>query len=286
MSTEKLKKIAEETLEVIDSGKYKNLSGNTISIKDSLESSIKRSVLYKPDWCLPFGIDKHGKFLKASRMEISVTRESTLDAAFRLRDENPCILNFASAKNPGGGFLRGSSAQEESIARSSGLYPTLIQYPEYYEENKRSQRDNIGLYLDYAIYSPDVPIFRNDRGLWLDEPYTTSIVTSPAPNTRAIFEENKDLTPEEKGGMIRKVSDVLYDRGKQVLSIMAHHGHKTIVLGAWGCGIFGNNPSMVAHTFGWLLEELPYFDKVVFAIYDSIDSEVYREFAELFFQEN
>jgi uncharacterized protein (TIGR02452 family) len=273
----KAKKIAEETVEAIKALKYKTASGRTVSLDKLVSPAVRRSQLYKPDWNIYLG-DRERNESPA----ISVTRESTLEAAARLADENPAVLNFASAKHPGGGFLRGALAQEESIARSSALYHTLIQHPEYYEENKRSQSNSIGLYLDYAIYSPDVPIIRNDRGEWLEEPYTVSFVTSPAPNRRAIFGnlvEEPDLDEEY---VEAEIARAFFGRMRQVLSIMAGHGHRTIILGAWGCGVFGNQPAAVASMFKHLLKEHPFFDKVVFAIYDAPDSPVYREFEEVF----
>jgi uncharacterized protein (TIGR02452 family) len=283
----KLQRIAEETLAAIDAGKYINSSGKTIPIKKLLDYSIKGSRLYKPD-----SIDELTKSNNQTRKlfaspKISITSESSLEAAFRLANEHPCLLNFASAKHAGGGFLRGSAAQEESIARSSGLYPTLIQHPEFYEENKRSQAKNIGLYLDYAIYSPEVPIFRNDAGEWLEAPYVVSVLTSPAPNRHAILNTDEDdvvqlSLDDDIDAIEMKIIETLDKRMYHVLSIMAAQGHRTIILGAWGCGIFGNDPLVVAELFRENLQKLPFFDTVVFAIYDKPDSDTVRSFVQIF----
>jgi uncharacterized protein (TIGR02452 family) len=283
----KVKKIAEETMEAIKDQKYKTSSGRTISLDKLIQPAVRRSKLYKPGepgfsgWLDPDVVEN-------PRPRISVTRESTLEAAQRLADENACVLNFASAKHPGGGFLQGALAQEESIARSSALYHTLIVHPEMYEENKRSQKDNIGLYLDYAIYSPDVPVIRNDRGEWLDEPYTISVVTSPAPNRGAIFSDQDapDVGTDERSeffmGMEERIVETLSRRMNQILKIMIVEGHRTIVLGAWGCGVFGNIPLVVARRFKDALDKHPYFDNIVFAIYGAPDSEIYRSFEKIF----
>ena len=290
----KLQKIAEDTIAAIDAEKYTTPSGRTLSLDKLMASCTRRSVLYKPD-----GIAELEKSNGLTRRivtapEIMVTRESTLEAAVRLASERPCILNFASAKHPGGGFLRGSPAQEESIARSSGLYPTLIRHPEFYEENKKSQKDNIGLYLNYAIYSPDVPVMRNDAGEWLEEPYLVSVVTSPAPNRHAILnvddddryvlvgKEDKPISDDEAEAVEKKIEEVFDGRMRQVLSIMAAQGHRTIILGAWGCGVFGNDPLMVAELFRDNLKKLPFFDRVSFPIYDRSDSETLRSFVQIF----
>jgi uncharacterized protein (TIGR02452 family) len=291
----KLQKIAEDTIKAIDAGKYTNPSGKIIPIEKLITSSVKRSKLYRPnDSELDWEINKTRKIIINPIIE--VTRESSLEAAYRLANESPCLLNFASSKHPGGGFLRGAPAQEESIARSSGLYPTLIKHPEFYEENKKSQRDNIGLYLDYAIYSPGVPVIRNDAGDWLEDPYFTAVLTSPAPNRAAILNEKhevyeaanegKDAEDEDLEDDIDEMDDeiekTLDKRMHQVLSIMAANGHRTIILGAWGCGVFGNDPLTVAGLFRDNLQKLPFFDKVVFAIYDKRDAEVVRSFVQIF----
>lgn len=283
MSRNILKKIAEETIRAIDAEKYKTPSGASMSLDKLIGPSVRRSKLYRPN-----ETEEIIKALDTTRAlsagpEIVVTRESTLAAAARLVKERPCLLNFASAKHPGGGFLGGAAAQEESIARSSALYPTLIKHPEYYEENKRSQKDNICLYLDYAIYSPDVPVFRNDSGDWLEQPYLTSVLTSPAPNRHAIFDdEDNKMDDDQEEAMEIKIEETFNRRMNQVLSIMALHGHRTIILGAWGCGIFGNDPLMVAELFRDNLKKLPFFDKVAFPIYDRTDSDVLRSFVQIF----
>ena len=112
-----------------------------------------------------------------------MTGETTLAAAERLAEFRPLCLNFASAKNPGGGLLSGSQTQEESLARSSGLYATLLPMTELYAYNRHL---GTSLYSDYMIYSPDVPVFRSDSGLLLEVPYLASFITAPAVNAGAV----------------------------------------------------------------------------------------------------
>src|SRR5919108_730072 len=97
-------------------------------------------------------------------------RACSAPAARRLATEpegDPCCLNFASAKHPGGGFLGGARAQEETLARASGLYASLVGNPMY--AFHKAQDDP--MYSNYAIYAPDVPVLRTDEGLLLSEPY-------------------------------------------------------------------------------------------------------------------
>lgn len=265
MSKEKFKKIAEETLNAINVGNFTTQSGKSVKIN---LRSLNDSILFKPNWGCDFKETNINK-----NPNISVTQESTLSAAKRLFDEgkNPCVLNFASGTNPGGGFKRGTASQEESIARSSTLYPTLIIHPEFYLENKKEA----GVYKNYAIYSRDVMVIKDYNGNWLEDPYNVSVLTSAAPNMNLIRKlTSQTVNPE--------VEEAFYDRIDQVLKIMHHCDHKNIVLGAWGCGAFGNDPWLVSDFFLDLLESNPYFDEIVFAIYDKKESDTFKAFEEAF----
>ncbi len=181
------------------------------------------------------------------RPVIEVTRESSLEAARRLG--SPAVLVFASARRPGGGFLRGAQAQEESIARSSALYACQLTQPGFY------RRGATGLYTDDVIYSPGVPVFRDDDGTLLERAHTASMLTCAAPNV-----------PELPIAQLERVPPVLSRRAVRVLEVAAYHGERVLVLGAWGCGVFGNDPAVVAPVWASALREVPYFDHVTFAI--------------------
>jgi uncharacterized protein (TIGR02452 family) len=178
------------------------------------------------------------------------------------RQERVVALNFASAKNPGGGFLTGSQAQEESLARCSSLFRCIEPMREMYETNRRSSC----LYTDHMIYSPDVPVFRRDvDDTLLEEPYVVSIITAPAVNAGAVLRNERVRVPQ--------IEPVMRARSAKVLAIAARHGHRRLILGAWGCGVFQNSPDDVAR---WFAEHLrgdgafaSAFDRVVFAILDT-----------------
>jgi uncharacterized protein (TIGR02452 family) len=194
-----------------------------------------------------------------------VTGESTLAALLRLageggaREGGPVALNFASARNPGGGVANGARAQEESLARSTALYASLVRCPEFYEYH-RAERSL--LYSDRVIWSPRVPVLCDDRGDRLAEPPAVGFLTCAAPNRRMI-ERNGVESAEEIPG-------VLTARARGVLSVAAHHGVDVLVLGAWGCGVFGNRPQEVAAAFAEHLrgDFAGVFERVVFAILD------------------
>jgi len=126
-------------------------------------------------------------------------------------------------------------------------------------------------------------VFRNDAGDWLEQSYLTSVLTSPAPNRHAIFnDEDNKMDDDQEEVMEIRIEETLFKRMNQILSIMALHGHRTIILGAWGCGVFGNDPLLVAELFKENLKKLPFFDRVAFPIYDRSDSDVLRSFVQIF----
>ena len=188
---------------------------------------------------------------------------STLAGINRLLADGPgpvAALNFASAKNPGGGFLNGSQAQEESLARSSALYASLQQAPEYY---RRHRADPSALYSDAMILSPACPVFRDDDGNLLPEPLPVTFITSAAPNAGAVA--------RNAPGELVMIPDTLRRRAELVLALAADHGAPTLVLGAWGCGVFRNDPDMVAEVFAELLGRgwATRFRRVVFSVLDT-----------------
>lgn len=242
----RLREIARRTVEIADTGAYETPSGTRVEIDTAGAAAETR--MYEPGETLrPKG--------STSVAEVEVTHESTLEAARRLAPDVACLI-FASAKNPGGGFLGGAQAQEESVARASGLYRCLRTEPDFYAYH-RSQGDL--RYSDRVIHSPAVPVFRDDKGRLLEEPYEAAMITAAAPNLGAILRNTPELADS--------VPDVLSRRAERVLTIAAAHEHRTLVLGAWGCGVFRNEPRTVAEAFREALTAVPYFDRVVFAIY-------------------
>ncbi len=270
-------RVALETLKILESGYYTNHLGTTIDINEDLKIAINNTVLYKPNTFANIE-DEHEKIRNEKEPKMSnieITDETTICAARRLvADEGfdkVVCLNFASAKNPGGGFLSGSQAQEESLARSSGLYPCISQMKEMYDYNWGIKTC---LYSDYMIYSPKVPVFRDDNNKLLNEAFLTSFITAPAVNAGVVMEREK--------GSTEKIHSVMINRIKKILLIAALNNNKAIVLGAYGCGVFRNKAEDVAEYFRKVLNEDGYkllFDKVVFAIYDNaVDKSKIRVF--------
>ncbi len=255
--------LAQETLKVIDQGFYHNQKGESQHLISLISNAVEGTQYVKDS-------DFDELYLKrdnvihereGTRTVFEVTSESSLEAAHRLivseNLKDVSCLNFASAKNPGGGFLGGSQAQEEALARSSALFPCISNNMEMYKYNRGRKTC---LYSDHMQYSPNVPVFRDDDGSFLERPYLVSFITSPAVNAGAL-----------KGSEKKKLPEVMLRRTERVLTLAAANRQKTLILGAWGCGVFKNNPDDIASYFAnHLLGDGIFsrvFDRVVFAIY-------------------
>lgn len=187
-------------------------------------------------------------------------------------------LNFASAKNPGGGFLGGSQAQEEALCRASALYLTINPQQEYYQVNRTC---GTCLYTDYMIYSPGVPVFRDDRDELLQQPFEVSVITSPAVNAGALANSQPEQLP--------KLQSVMRQRIEKLLTVAVLHGYSRLVLGAWGCGVFRNEPAEIASLFHDALTGrfARAFEEVAFGVLDfTKDQATFHAFADEFSIEN
>lgn len=276
----RLAEVARQTLDIIHSGRYVLPDGSAVAVGDAVARAVAGTRLYLPDDALPNGAQPDGLLPAGARGDdvparaqplIEVTTESTVEAGRRLGPGTVALV-FASARNPGGGFLTGARAQEEDIARASALYPCLCAVPDYYAHH-RASRDL--RYTDRVIYCPQVPVFRDHSGALLAQPYDLSFIVAAAPNLGAIL----SATPE----LADTVPAVLHRRAERVVRIAVAHGHRKIVLGAWGCGVFRNSPEVVAAAFRHALAQVPGLDHVVFAILDRTgDGPIYRTFADVF----
>jgi len=265
--------MAKQTVEICDAGYYVARNGLRVNIGADLARARDETILYSPE---KQPASRQADRTRETRFE--VRNETAFEAIARLGAAGGHLgcLNFASAKNPGGGFLNGSLAQEEALACASGLYPCLLAAPLYYERN-RAQRS--ALYLDLAIFSPLVPFFRDDAGELLEKPILASVITAPAPNAGAIA--------HNEPGNLRQVEPTMQRRAELVLNIASAHQVDRLILGAWGCGVFRNDPRKVAAIFASLLKSpgkfAGAFTEVVFAVFDRSESvETYRAFADRF----
>ena len=170
------------------------------------------------------------------------------------------VLNFASFKNPGGGFIHGMMAQEEAICHDSFLYNVLSQKTSYYGWNR--EHLNSGLYRDRALYSPDV-IFSSGK--------MVDVLTCAAPNLGPIIKYNKPVIKDIVKTQIARVAFIC--------SILEKQQVDTVILGAWGCGVFKNDPYTIAYLFDYFLSMLDgHFKRVIFAIPDAKYKPNYKAF--------
>lgn len=256
---DKRKNLAEDTLQALEQGFYTTSSGKRIDLTAIQQRAEQGTKVYSPK--LSDDLINQSIPELEENTQIEVNNLTTLDATRQLIaagfTEVLC-LNFASAKNAGGGFLGGSQAQEESIARATGLYKCLLRADEYYETNRNTKSC---FYTDYMIYSPSVPILKNEKGNYLEELVTCAIITAPAVNTGVVKQREAHRLDEVELVMKRRI--------KKVLAIALANGHRSIVLGAWGCGVFQNDPNAIAQYFKEVIDTdfHTHFKKIVFAIY-------------------
>ena len=256
--------IAQETVEIANRGWYEPTTGKRVDISAAMDRCLSGTTLYRPA-----ELDGLGVVAADYDTVFEVANETSLAAARRLVVDRghaaTMCLNFASAKNPGGGFLGGSQAQEESLARSSGLYRSLLSQGGYYEANRSC---GTCLYTDNMIFSHDVPVFRDNAGCLLPEPYCLNIVTAPAPNAGAVRKNEPERASEIGPTLSRRIA--------RLLALAAHKGCEHLILGAWGCGVFRNDPAEVASLFAAALGSERFrnrFRTIVFAVLDTAEDE-------------
>lgn len=299
--------IATETVEILKTGTYLYTAKDPaithqdatllINLQQVLAAACQGTFLHLPDKVLhiPTVVTSNTH----QETDIYLCNETTLGCAQRLSLTGDAgsvgVLNFASAKNPGGGFLRGAWAQEESLACCSGLYACLetAQAKPFYEfHNCQTTKPAPGaapkthpavlLYSSNIIFSPHVPVFRSDQGdlELLSRPYTCSIITSCAVNFNMGM-MSKQIKPQDK----LSAQQVMMTRALRVLEVAAHYEIEKLVLGAWGCGVFKNDPKEVAKAFHAALMAPKIkgrFKTVVFAIPDDKQSKTFKQFAKIF----
>ncbi len=255
------KAIARETLEILDRGWYDGPAGR-VDIREAHRASVEKS-RFIPAEETPALPPHTGE----GKTRFSLWDCSTVRAVLELAGqgaEKVGVLNFASAKNPGGGFLNGAMAQEESLAASGGLYRTLTPHEGYYRRNRAC---GTMMYTGCAIYSPDVMFFRDEKFRLLPRPVTASVLTLPAVNLGQVMQKGEDL-PAARAAMRGRMA--------RALELFGAMGDRTLVLGAYGCGVFRNDPRQVARWWRELLAEPAFadrFPRVVFAVLDGSRSQ-------------
>ncbi len=190
-----------------------------------IKSSVENSVIYGGSGKTPQKGDAPN-----TQAETLVLNVDSTEAV--LQYPKAALLNFASYRHAGGGFIAGAWAQEEAICHDSTLYNVLCRFESFYAENEKNL--NRSLYTDRAIFSPGI-IFR--RG---GKQAECGVITCAAPNFSAA--RGRGVSEKENETALRQRVDF-------VISIAEEQGCDTVILGAWGCGVFGQDPAVMARLF-------------------------------------
>ncbi|MEU0005254.1 TIGR02452 family protein [Streptomyces sp. NPDC006314] len=260
----RLRGMAAETERIVAAGRYRTPDGREVSLAAAIDAARAGTRMFGP---APVPVEPRGAEVDTV---LQATGESSLEAARRLADAPVAVLNFASARNPGGGYLNGAQAQEEALCRASALHTCLLTARAFYDHH-RADRDPF--YTDRVIHSPAVPVFRDDRGGLLPEPYLAGFLTAAAPNAGVV----RRTAPERA----TQLPGALAQRAERVLEVAAAQGYRRLVLGAWGCGVFQNDPAQVAEAFRVPLGPggrfARSFEHVVFGVLDRTPGAVVRQ---------
>lgn len=258
---EELMQIFKETLDAILVGGYRSVSGDWIEFEKNPKDGSRFYQSLKP-------IDKELPIFENPKIYVE-----NIDT-FQKAEEMPgcAVLNMASFQNAGGGVVNGSRAQEEELCRRSNLIQSLFAYDPRdcsmlgYDEPGKDNRYPITMYG--GIYSPNVTVFRSALSYnMMDEPFECAVISVPALK-RPEFDKKTGLLTE-KCALITK------GKIRAILRIALIKNHTKLVLGALGCGAYGNPPAHVAQLFKEVLEETEFvghFEEICFAILEDRNS--------------
>lgn len=209
-----------------------------------------------------------GKDSFTAARELAMSSEYRCDA----KASRVLVLNFANSVHPGGGVRFGARAQEEDLCRKSTLYASLTSADAeaYYAGHARHYSP---LASHTILLSPNVAIFRGDVYELLKKPVMAAVLTCAAP----IAHERGDMSNSDYEAL-------LYERIRRILAVAAHYRYNYLVLGAWGCGAFGNDAKLVAALFKRAFREFrcgdrtasDLFHSVVFAVRSNVNEPTYN----------
>lgn len=229
------------------------------NFSDSIKNSVNNTIIYGINGRTP-----NPKLADNIKQTIKVVPDGSVSGAFKYGIGKTCILNFASYKFPGGAYTEGSRAQEECLCMESTLYNVLSRFAEFYDWNK--QHLNKGLYLDRALYSKDILFEHNGIKREFD------VLTCAAPNYSTASRYNS-CSKEENDNILKTRIDFIID-------ILIEQNIDTCILGAYGCGVFGQNATDVANYFKESIKRLN--ANIVFAVLENPYDNNYAQFIKVF----
>ncbi|MEY2847039.1 MAG: hypothetical protein RL076_2585 [Chloroflexota bacterium] len=225
--------LGHQTHAYVSRGWYPNAYGMPVDLAPARDATRQARVTYRPGMPIPVRPFTH------FRATTHVYNQTTLAVAQARAAQGyrVAILNFASALSPGGGWLQGARAQEESLARASALVYAIHDDPWY--RDVRHHRNPF--YDDTVIVTPQVPFFRTHTGQLLDAPWHADVLTAAAVHADAVRRHMPSRASE--------IPLAMATRAHVVLQVAATLPADVLVLGAWGCGAFGNAPEVVVAAF-------------------------------------
>jgi uncharacterized protein (TIGR02452 family) len=258
-----------ETEGISARGWYTNAHGGHVDIRAARDAATQGRVAYRPGVTPMMGAPRH------AQVPTFVYNQTTLAVAEArvAQGYRVAILNLASAVSPGGGWLNGSQAQEESLARASALVYTLRDDEFYFDTTHRRNP----FYNDTVLISPAVPFFRHHNGQFIDTPWQADVITSAAVHANAV----RTYMPERAG----EIALHMEYRTQKVFQVATTLDADILILGAWGCGAFGNNPEVIAQIMADMMfvVDMRRFAAIDFAVADMYDPPLnYRAFARRF----
>lgn len=220
---------------------------------------------------------------------VIVSKKRSFEAASAYKDQKVCVHNFASASNPGGGVKNGANAQEECLCRCSNLYLCLKMpklWDDFYLPHRTARNP---LHNDDIIYTPGVRIIKSDtatpkllpKSQWFD----VDVITCAAPNLRE--RPGNSYNPGDGSAPVKITDKALLQlhekRLRKILDVAYIKGNEIVILGAFGCGAFSNNPYVVATAAKNVIKDYLYKFKIIeFAIYcNPRDDSNYKSFMEI-----
>lgn len=217
------------------------------------------------------------KFSVSQSDSLAAARELSIDWDY-IQDAKASrilVLNFANSVSPGGGVRFGAKAQEEDLCRKSTLYASLTSddAKPYYEAHAAKYSP---LASHAMLLSPNVAVFRGSKSELLERPLLLSVLTCAAP----IAHQRGDMSDVDYEAL-------LFERIRRMLIVAAHYGYTHLILGAWGCGAFGNDAKQMAAFFRRAFLEFRYgrrtmhdmFHSVVFAVKSKSENPTYNYLA-------
>lgn len=269
---ERRRQIAEETLRDISNGYYYTDDGTKYGFVETQQYGQANTIYVAPDdreirrWRNPARPIRYPSD-PPQPATVSIVLSSTLKAIHYLNRPNVGVLNFGNPIQPGGGFVSGAEAQEESLARASNLHTMLTsnEGTEFYVHHLNSDTDGFNTHA--MIYAPVVIFIRDDSGRNV-APTKASVITSAAVNRTEVLKHFKDCREVEE-----EVERTMRERMARILRLFEECGDRHLILGSFGTGVFKNSVSLIANIWADLLvgPEARYnksFEQVIFAIKD------------------